>query len=139
MMVQFGAFAGFCILVYVPGAIATPTNSTDGNNLPYSIDDILNTPAVLAPLADPKFAPIDGGSNSTLIAADPQFAAPVKNLPSIKSSISAALAAPTGPVSVATGSPPSKPTAGSHIRRELTKRDPPTGPPEGDPVCPSYR
>jgi hypothetical protein len=55
-------------------------------------------------------------------------------LPSIKSSISAALAAPTGPVSVATGSPPPKPTAGSQTRRDLAQRSPPAGPPEGDPV-----
>lgn len=123
-MVRTISFVASCLLAYIVGTSAAPANNTNGI-LQVSVNDILSAPAILAPLADPSFEPIDGGSNATLVAAVPQFAAQVKNLESIKSSISAALATATGSTP-AVVEPTTKPIAPSPQPTGLTKRLVPT-------------
>jgi hypothetical protein len=130
-MVHLSALALVSALVYVMGVSASPAGGDGKNNstIPAGAvvpditpEDILNAPVVVPPLDDPSFAPIDAGSNATIIKILPTFASIVTNLPSITASIASSLATATPTGTLPPGAPKN--------RREnsLTKRKQPPNP-----------
>ena len=119
-MVRAIALRVCSLLVSAIGASAAPTgNNSTVNTLQMTVNEILNAPIAAANFADLAFKPINAGSNSTIIAAVPEFNAPVLDLPTIKASISSAAATAT----VAAQLTPTDTTAGnSKSPRDLEKR-----------------
>ena len=124
-MVHFLGFVAGPLLAYAIGTSALPAGSdstgknSHGKTLQMTVDEILNAPVAAANFANPAFKPINAGSNSSIIAAVPDFNAPVVDLPAVKASISSAAATATAAAHL---DPTATASASSLNSRSLEKR-----------------
>lgn len=68
-MLYIQKFGVFGLLSFAIGVLAAPTNTTDGD---LTLDDIINTPIVAAPL-NPAYQPIIAVSNQTAVDTNPNI------------------------------------------------------------------